>query len=150
MMPVKLTAGSGQGPTLMTEYEEYGARHFLRRLDPEGASELRYRFDYLTDGTMLAKTESADIDRLRLDGSVAEPFDLGEVQATRPQDCETNHPAPVGDQETPLLAPAGQRELDSLGHGHPHDPDIDLFGAGRSLLPPLRATRQRTARAAPR
>jgi len=51
----------------MTTYEPYGARHFLRRLDPEGASELRRRFDYLTDGTMLDKGESADIDRIRLD-----------------------------------------------------------------------------------
>ncbi len=59
---------AGQGPALMTTYEPYGARHFLRRLDPEGASELRYRFDYLTDGTVLDKGESADIDRIRLDG----------------------------------------------------------------------------------
>ena len=58
---------SGDGPALMTTYEPYGARHFLRRLDPEGASELRRRFDYLTDGTMLDKGESADIDRIRLD-----------------------------------------------------------------------------------
>jgi hypothetical protein len=58
---------AGDGPALMTTYEPYGARHFLRRLDPEGASELRRRFDYLTDGTMLEKGESADIDRIRLD-----------------------------------------------------------------------------------
>jgi hypothetical protein len=58
----------GQGPALMTSYEPYGARHFLRRLDAEGASELRRRFDYLTNGTTLAKGESADIDRIRLDG----------------------------------------------------------------------------------
>ncbi|HKG44471.1 MAG TPA: hypothetical protein VKB10_09555 [Gaiellaceae bacterium] len=58
---------AGDGPALMTTYEPYGARHFLRRLDPEGASELRRRFDYLTDGTMLDKGESTDIDRLRLD-----------------------------------------------------------------------------------
>jgi hypothetical protein len=51
----------------MTTYEPYGVRHFLRRLDPEGASELRRRFDYLTDGTMLDKGESADVDRIRLD-----------------------------------------------------------------------------------
>jgi hypothetical protein len=59
---------AGEGPALMTTYEPYGARHFLRRLDPEGASELRRRFDYLTNGKMLAKGESADIDRIRLDG----------------------------------------------------------------------------------
>ncbi|HSB38651.1 MAG TPA: hypothetical protein VLD13_06140 [Gaiellaceae bacterium] len=58
---------AGDGPALMTTYEPYGARHFLRRLDAEGASELRRRFDYLTDGTMLDKGESADIDRIRLD-----------------------------------------------------------------------------------
>jgi hypothetical protein len=58
---------AGDGPALMTTYEPYGARHFLRRLDPEGASELRRRFDYLTNGTMLDKGESADIDRIRLD-----------------------------------------------------------------------------------
>jgi hypothetical protein len=56
-----------QGPALMTNYEPYGARHFLRSLDGEGASELRRRFDYLTDGTVLDKGASADIDRFRLD-----------------------------------------------------------------------------------
>ncbi len=58
----------GQGPALMTNYEPYGARHFLRRLDPEGASELRRRFVYLTNGKLLDKGGSADIDRIRLDG----------------------------------------------------------------------------------
>jgi hypothetical protein len=59
---------AGQGPALMTSYEPYGARHFLRHADPEGASELRRRFDYLLDGRMLDKGQSADIDRFRLDG----------------------------------------------------------------------------------
>jgi hypothetical protein len=59
---------AGQGPTLMTAYEPYGARHFLRQADPEGASELRRRFVYLVDGTLLPKGSSADIDRIRLDG----------------------------------------------------------------------------------
>jgi hypothetical protein len=58
---------AGDGPALMTNYEPYGARHFLRGLDPEGASELRRRFDYLVDGTTLDKGASADIDRIRLD-----------------------------------------------------------------------------------
>jgi hypothetical protein len=61
-------AFAGQGPALMTSYEPYGARHFLRDADPEGASELRRRFDYLQNGEMLDKGESADIDRLRLNG----------------------------------------------------------------------------------
>jgi hypothetical protein len=59
---------AGQGPALMTDYQAYGARHFLRRADPEGASELRRRFDYLTNGRVLDKGQSADIDRFRLDG----------------------------------------------------------------------------------
>jgi hypothetical protein len=59
---------AGQGPTLMTDYQAYGVRHFLRREDAEGASELRFRFDYLTDGKLLDAGQSADIDRLRLDG----------------------------------------------------------------------------------
>ena len=58
---------AGDGPALMTNYEPYGARHFLRSLDPEGASELRRRYDYLVDGTTLDKGASADIDRFRLD-----------------------------------------------------------------------------------
>jgi hypothetical protein len=59
---------AGQGPALMTTYEPYGVRHFLRRLDPEGASELRRRFVYLTNGKLLEKGGSADIDQIRLDG----------------------------------------------------------------------------------
>ena len=59
---------SGEGPALMTSYEPYGARHFLRRLDPEGASELRRRYVYLTNGKLLPKGSSADVDRIRLDG----------------------------------------------------------------------------------
>ena len=34
---------AGQGPTLENDYDPYGARHFLRKLDAEGASELRVR-----------------------------------------------------------------------------------------------------------
>jgi hypothetical protein len=62
---------AGQGPALMTAYEPYGARHFLRREDPEGASELRRRFDYLNNGQMLEKGESADVDRFQLPGILA-------------------------------------------------------------------------------
>ena len=42
---------AGDGPTLMTEYQPYGVRHFLRRMDPEGASELRRRPVPLRNGT---------------------------------------------------------------------------------------------------
>ncbi len=55
---------AGQGPTLMTEYEPYGVRHFLRDSDPEGISELRRRTIPLRDGTTVPKGESADTDRI--------------------------------------------------------------------------------------
>jgi hypothetical protein len=55
-----------QGPTLMTEYEPYGVRHFLRAADPEGAAELRRRPVSLRDGGVLDKGEFADIDRFDL------------------------------------------------------------------------------------
>jgi hypothetical protein len=57
----------GQGPTLITEYQPYGARHFLRDADPESASELRRHPVPLTDGETLPKGESADTDRIALD-----------------------------------------------------------------------------------
>jgi hypothetical protein len=59
----------GEGPTLMTEYEPYGVRHFLRKADAEGASELRRRHIFLrTDPPReLDKLEVADIDALRLE-----------------------------------------------------------------------------------
>jgi hypothetical protein len=59
---------AGEGPALMTDYEPYGVRHFLRRLDPEGASELRRRVVPLRSGRGLDKLETADIDQFRLDG----------------------------------------------------------------------------------
>ena len=39
----------------MTEYEPYGARHFLRAADAEGNSELRRHEIPLRDGTEVAK-----------------------------------------------------------------------------------------------
>jgi hypothetical protein len=59
---------AGQGPTLMTEYQPYGVRHFLRKADPESAAELRRRQIPLTSGGTLEKGEYADTDRLALNG----------------------------------------------------------------------------------
>ena len=56
------------GPALMTEYEPYGVRHFLREADPEGASELRRSDVPLVGGGTLAKAEFRDIDALDLAG----------------------------------------------------------------------------------
>jgi hypothetical protein len=59
---------AGQGPTLMTDYSPYGARHFLRDAEAESASELRTRLDPLLSGQPLAKATTADIDQFQLAG----------------------------------------------------------------------------------
>jgi len=51
----------------MTEFDPYGARHFLRRLGAEGTSELRRRLIPLRSNQPLAPLAYADIDRFRLD-----------------------------------------------------------------------------------
>jgi len=57
---------AGEGPALMTEYNPYGARHFLRELDGEGASELRVRQVTLRDGSTAEKGEAVDLDEIDL------------------------------------------------------------------------------------
>ncbi len=59
---------AGQGPALMTEYNPYVARHFLRNLDGEGASELRERTVPLRGGGEVEKGYSVDTDELDLGG----------------------------------------------------------------------------------
>ena len=59
---------AGQGPALMTDVEPYGVRHFLRNLDPEGASDRRRRLIPLLDGQGLAKGTYADLDQFQLGG----------------------------------------------------------------------------------
>lgn len=56
---------AGAGPALMTEYQPYGVRHFLRKLDAEGASELRRRPVQLTNGSTLEKGQFADLAAFR-------------------------------------------------------------------------------------
>ncbi len=60
----ELTAG--RGPTLMTEYQPYGARHFLREGDAEGLTELRRRPILLRDGTQAEPHSYVDIDEVDL------------------------------------------------------------------------------------
>ena len=62
---------AGGGPTLMTEYQPYGARHFLRDAAPESASELRVRLDPLLSGQPLPKAGYADIDQFQLGAVLA-------------------------------------------------------------------------------
>ena len=56
----------GQGPALMTEYNPFGARHFLREADAEGVSELRRSEIPMTNGHPVGKGQWADTDRLSL------------------------------------------------------------------------------------
>jgi hypothetical protein len=58
---------AGRGPTLMTEYQAYGVRHFLRLADAEGASELRRRQIPRRDGSTAEKGAWVDTDELELD-----------------------------------------------------------------------------------
>ncbi len=58
---------SFSSPALMIEYSAYGSRHFLRKLDAEGAGELRRNLIPLRDGKGLGKGAFADIDEFALD-----------------------------------------------------------------------------------
>jgi hypothetical protein len=59
---------AGEGPTLMTEYEFYGVRHFLREADPEGAALLHRREVPLLTGGDLQENQFVDIDGFQLRG----------------------------------------------------------------------------------
>ncbi len=63
---------SGQGPALLTEYEPYAARHFLRGLDAQDASGLRVDQIFLRTGKGAANGVSPDIDEIRLDQLIPE------------------------------------------------------------------------------
>ena len=64
---------AGEGPTLMTEFDPYGARHFLRRMDAEGASELRRNYVTLRTGRLAEKGVSPDVDEIQLDAVLHYP-----------------------------------------------------------------------------
>jgi hypothetical protein len=59
---------AGNGPALMTEFQPYGARHFLRHLDAEAASERRRRLIPLRTGGALQPGQTADLDAFELQG----------------------------------------------------------------------------------
>ena len=64
---------AGQGPTLLTEFEPYGARHFLRSMDTEGASELRRSTIPLRNGKTADTGASPDVDEIQLDAVLHYP-----------------------------------------------------------------------------
>lgn len=58
---------AGAGPTLLSEYEPYGARHLLREMDAEATSELRVREIALRNGKHAKTGTSPSVRRLRRD-----------------------------------------------------------------------------------
>ncbi len=72
----------GDGPTLSTEVATYGPRHFLRKLDAEGATDLRRRQILLTGGRMSEDDQYIDIDDIQYDQFA--PYNTI-VQRTGPQ-----------------------------------------------------------------
>jgi hypothetical protein len=57
---------AGEGPTLMTDDQIYGVRHFLRDADPEGVNQLRRRQILLRDGTAADKLLIGGVDAIAL------------------------------------------------------------------------------------
>ena len=80
---------AGEGPSLMTEFQSYGARHFLRDSDPQGVSELRRDVIPLLTGGVVRKGRTADTDELRLDGLM--PF---RTLVLRRSPAQSRPPAP--------------------------------------------------------
>src|SRR3954453_12575196 len=79
---------AGQGPALINEYEPYGARYFLRKLDPEAPAELRRRVIPTRSGQGLGKNEWAPLDEFLL-----EPVLLYRTIVTRRSPAEARPPA---------------------------------------------------------
>jgi hypothetical protein len=115
---------AGQGPTLMTEYEPYGVRHFLREAAAEGASELRRRRVPLVGGGALRKGMSADTDRFQLGGLL-----VYRTLVLRRSPAQSRPPSPYrliwrGDFYEAWQRPAGPRTrlIAHLGLGTAFDP----------------------------
>ena len=64
----------GQGPALSTEVSIYGPRHFLRKLDAEGATDLRPRLVLLAGGQRSVDGTYVDIDQIQ--GDQLYPYNL--------------------------------------------------------------------------
>jgi len=65
---------AGEGPTLGTEVSIYGPRHFLRKLDAEGASDRRSRAVNLVGGGVPEKGQYVDLDAIA--ASELDPYAL--------------------------------------------------------------------------
>ncbi len=79
---------AGEGPALSTEVSNYGPRHFLRKLDPEGAGDRRNRPVTLLDGSVPIDGEYVDLDQIAT--SELDPYAL---LVTRRSPTESRPPA---------------------------------------------------------
>ena len=82
---------AGDGPALSTEAPSYGPRHFLRKMDAEGATDLRRREVLLVGGTESPKGQYLDLDEIRPDQ--LDPYETlvirrGPVTSRPPADFE--------------------------------------------------------------
>lgn len=67
-------AFAGEGPALSTEVSIYGPRHFLRKLDAQGASDRRTQAVILRGGGEPAKGQAIDLDEI--EPSSLDPYNL--------------------------------------------------------------------------
>jgi hypothetical protein len=116
------TLVAGEGPTLMTEYEPYGARHFLRDADAEGASELRRRQVPLASGKTLAKGDSADTDMLDPDGLMVYRTLVLRRSPVQSRPPAAYRPVWSGDSYEVWQRPPGPASSKRLALGGEHDP----------------------------
>ena len=114
---------AGEGPSLMTEYSPYGARHFLRESDAEGISELRRSPIPLVDGSTVPKGGTADTDQI-------DPVALGAYRTVvlRRSPAQSRPPSPYelirrGDFYEVWQRPEGEPLLpERIGLGDRYDP----------------------------
>ena len=134
---------AGQGPTLLTEYEPYGARHFLRRAGGESASERRERLIPLRDGSQLPKSAAADV-------GAFDPTALREYRNLMPR---TSPVASRPPEAYTRIRTGESYELWQRPAQAPIPPVTDLplgDGAQPGAIPPCASVRALAAQVAPR
>src|SRR3954447_11820736 len=131
---------AGQGPALINEYEPYGARYFLRKLDPEAPAELRRRVIPLRSGQGLGKNQWAPVDEFLL-----EPILLYRTIVTRRSPAEARPPAEYRLRYSGRYYDVWQRDVPQRARVLPYSIFGDQQSAG--ALPPCGLVR-RLARSA--
>ena len=153
---------AGDGPALSTEVSGYGPRHFLRKLDAEGATDLRNRQVLLVGGVGSQDAQYVDLDEIQADQ--LNPYNLvitrrGPTESRAPAGFELakstehynvwqRHVVPGGlIERMPLgtpLDPGGEPDCDALGEMAARVGEGATLSAARVNAPvPLDFTRGR-------